>query len=538
MSNIKHLHHILLLIFQFTFYISGYSEPYKTQNDSINMNYNETQWSLNKILSKPEKSFKNLSVIYEQSLAQKDTNSVIHCLISLGDIERFRGNYEASFDFLWDALMFANKSKDQINLIKINRNLGILYDIYNKDSLALEYLLEALHLSKQLDSNKKIQKHENVACYFSIASHYRDKKQYNIALNYLDSCSLVYDKNKRQPFVQADKGFIYLKKGQLDLAEKNLFEAKAEIHRKEEKYHIVLLSFIGDLKIAQHQPDSAIYYFSKSIEELEKSNAHLEYKPQLLEKLASLYLEKGKHLKAYRYLEASKACSDSLFSTTNQRNNKLFEIKNKYKESFAKQEAFIEQQNNVIAEKNRMVLVLGIVIGLVALLSISFFMYAQQKTANKKQALTHQLETDKNNAVLDLKSKELTTYTLQMIEKEEAVKELLEVIKKHAPSSFNTLRTKYTKVSKNLWEDFNMRFVEVNGDFYDCLREKHPNLTSTEQKHCALIRLNLDNNEMAQILNISLQSVHTSRYRIRKKIGLAHGESLSNYIGSLKKESL
>ena len=81
-----------------------------------------------------------------------------------------------------------------------------------------------------------------------------------------------------------------------------------------------------------------------------------------------------------------------------------------------------------------------------------------------------------------------------------------------------------------MWNDFNRRFIEINNQFYAKLRQKHPDLTATELKHCALIKLNLDNLEMSKILNISLQSVHTSRYRIRKKLNLLQEENLSNYI--------
>ncbi len=152
-----------------------------------------------------------------------------------------------------------------------------------------------------------------------------------------------------------------------------------------------------------------------------------------------------------------------------------------------------------------------------------------------KQAaqLQLQLQKEKNDAIMEVKSKELTSYALQLIDKDQAINEMMEMLKSEAPVSHKTMRNKINKNSKNLWDEFNMRFMEVNSKFYENLREKHPDLTPTEQKHCALIKLNFDSKEMAHLLNISHNSVHISRYRIRKKMKLSREDSLSNYIADL-----
>ncbi|GAF03649.1 helix-turn-helix transcriptional regulator [Saccharicrinis fermentans] len=134
---------------------------------------------------------------------------------------------------------------------------------------------------------------------------------------------------------------------------------------------------------------------------------------------------------------------------------------------------------------------------------------------------------------MEVKSKELTSYALQMIDKDAAIDELLEAIKKDAPRSYKPLQAKYQKGSKDLWDQFNLRFTEVNTAFYSRLNDKHPALSPTEQKHCALIKLNFGTKEMARILNIAPHSVHISRSRIRKKIGLERSDNLEKYIANL-----
>jgi DNA-binding CsgD family transcriptional regulator len=47
---------------------------------------------------------------------------------------------------------------------------------------------------------------------------------------------------------------------------------------------------------------------------------------------------------------------------------------------------------------------------------------------------------------------------------------------------------------------------------------------------CSLMRLNLSTKEIASLLNISARGVEKSRYRLKKRLGLAREDDLSKYI--------
>ena len=151
----------------------------------------------------------------------------------------------------------------------------------------------------------------------------------------------------------------------------------------------------------------------------------------------------------------------------------------------------------------------------------------------KKLRFQKDFEKEKHETVMKVKRNELTACTLQIIEKDQVIKDLLEIIGEMDKSKSKTLEKKHLIQSKNLWDSFNKRFLELNNEFFTALKEKHDNLSGSEQKLCSLIRLKLDNNEIAQILNISLHGVHTSRYRLRKKINLSKTDSLDDYITSI-----
>lgn len=523
-----------LLIIIFTFFSCSQSSQKSlspsTGASGIDKVYADTiKLALSTSQVMPDKSFKLLNSSLKHSIQKNDTTSMLKCLIGITDIERYRGNYNIAFEKLWEALLLANEQGNRKMVIVIHRNLGILYNIYHKKEKAIYHIKMSQDEVKKIDPSKSFVKGQMKSNYFSLATVYKDSKEYHLALTYLDSC-IMLTPDENLPYVEADKGYIYLKTGRLNEAETALNRAKEELLKKNSHYLIAVYSFLGDLKSIQQQTDSAIYFYQKSLKEADSRNAHLEFKPDVLRKLSTLYLNKKKNKRAYKYLQASINISDSLFNAKSERNLQLFEIKNQYKEALNKQQKLVKNQDTLIREQAETKVQLMILSAILLIISVGGFLLHRLQTKLKKLHLKQALEKDKSKAVLDVKSKELTTYALQMIEKEQALHELLDTIKEISPQKYKTLQHKYMKQSNSLWDEFNMRFVEVNSGFYTKLREKHPDITPTELKHCALIKLNFDSPEMAKILNISTQSVHTSRYRIRKKFNLEHDESLGNYI--------
>ena len=126
---------------------------------------------------------------------------------------------------------------------------------------------------------------------------------------------------------------------------------------------------------------------------------------------------------------------------------------------------------------------------------------------------------------------------LQLIEKDEFFKNLKTKIREGEPtmkkSDLNKILRSVSVTNTNTWDEFRLRFIEVNKEFYDTIFEKFPNLSQGDQKICALIKLNMSSKEMSRLLGISVESVHTSRHRIRKKMNLPRTINLEDYINSL-----
>lgn len=84
------------------------------------------------------------------------------------------------------------------------------------------------------------------------------------------------------------------------------------------------------------------------------------------------------------------------------------------------------------------------------------------------------------------------------------------------------------------WEQFTEHFDQVHSNFLKKLKEQWPDLTPTELKLAAYLRLNLTSKEIAHLMSISIRGVETGRYRLRKKLGLTSNEtSLYDFLISI-----
>lgn len=73
----------------------------------------------------------------------------------------------------------------------------------------------------------------------------------------------------------------------------------------------------------------------------------------------------------------------------------------------------------------------------------------------------------------------------------------------------------------------------TNKAFYERLEKNFPELSLQERRLALLIRIGLSNKEISTMLNITPKSVEVFRYRLKKKLGLEHEQSLNEFIKTL-----
>ena len=80
------------------------------------------------------------------------------------------------------------------------------------------------------------------------------------------------------------------------------------------------------------------------------------------------------------------------------------------------------------------------------------------------------------------------------------------------------------------WEKFIENFNMVYDNFMKELTARYPDLKKNDLKLCAYLRMGLSSKEMASLLNTSVRSIETARYRLRRKLNLDQGDNLTTFI--------
>lgn len=156
-----------------------------------------------------------------------------------------------------------------------------------------------------------------------------------------------------------------------------------------------------------------------------------------------------------------------------------------------------------------------------------------KRSQTEKEQVIMQMRNEKLNQEIDSKNRELAISTMSIIKKNRVLNKIKKELKNDRQYVNNANAIKL--INNNLndtkdWSFFEQAFNNADKDFLDKIKKSHPDLTPNDLRFCAYLRLNLSSKEMAPLLNISIKSVETKRYRLRKKLGLEHDSGLVNYI--------
>lgn len=84
------------------------------------------------------------------------------------------------------------------------------------------------------------------------------------------------------------------------------------------------------------------------------------------------------------------------------------------------------------------------------------------------------------------------------------------------------------------WIDFFEKFQINNQIFIRTLSTKYPDLSRAQFRVCAYLRAGHDTKSIAKSLNLSVRSVESHCYRIRKRFDLNHTDNLATYLYSFR----
>ncbi|MFM7430211.1 MAG: tetratricopeptide repeat protein [Flammeovirgaceae bacterium] len=266
--------------------------------------------------------------------------------------------------------------------------------------------------------------------------------------------------------------------------------------------------------------------------------------------LSKLYALSGKYEQAYQNLEIGRNLYEEMYdrdaSKQLQLFQTLFEIERK---NYAIKNLEADQKFNYVFR-------IGLLIGLILVVLLGVVVISRQRLKIQQNNLIFEarnklLQAEIENTrlheqqlqrELEVKAKSLTAHTLNIISKNKILEDiqgsLHELLKSDSPDYRKSMKKLVKMIEHNFvqdkdWDDFRSIFEQVHQDFFNKLMAVSQDLTAADTRLASLIRLQIPSKDIAVILGISQDSLRISRYRLRKKLQLTQGDSLSNFMLNL-----
>ncbi|MCW0483751.1 helix-turn-helix and ligand-binding sensor domain-containing protein [Gaoshiqia sediminis] len=164
----------------------------------------------------------------------------------------------------------------------------------------------------------------------------------------------------------------------------------------------------------------------------------------------------------------------------------------------------------------------------------------EQAEHEKREQELIRLRNEKLNAEIAHKSRELANSTMSILKKNEFLLDLKRIVAEQKEQLGSRYPDKYylhltDKIEQNIsshddWQLFETNFEQAHEQFLKKIKDDYPDLTGKDLRLCAYLRMNLSSKEIAPLLGISVRGVENHRYRLRRKMGMEHDDTLIDLI--------
>lgn len=486
------------------------------------------------------------SIIYGQqakALAEilSDSSGLAFSNRVIGVAHWARGSYDRGLEYLLDGLSIYRNKSDTLGEANCLMNIGLIYADRSDDDLALEYYFEALRLFEIVNATNR-----SATTYVKLATIFIRQKDFSAAYDFL----------KRAEYIHGSDNFLYgmseilNRYGLLKTATEEYDSAalylnhSLEVSEKIQDIDGVTRNYINlaDVSLLTNKKEDAEDYLNKALIAGRKVQSH-KFLKEIYDRLQQIAREKGNLEKAIIYYDQYVQQKDSIFNEQTLNNISRLEA----------ELATAEQKRQLKAKENEIVIleqeseiqqtrVLGLILLLVAIVVLAVLIIRnRQLSAQRKEQLAKQ-EADEAKQELEFKNRELVSYTVNFVQKNQLFEELMnsvsEMKKLTSDDTRNGLISMERTIKRHLqidrdWEDFKMRFENLHSGFFDKILAKESTLTGNDLKLCALVKMNFSIKEISEMMGISTESVKTARYRLKKKLDLPGEMSINDFLNTV-----
>jgi tetratricopeptide (TPR) repeat protein len=498
--------------------------------------------------SKVEQAFN----AYEKALSyalQTDSQALIADLyLSLGNCHADFSDFPEAINLFEKAHQIYQKLNDRKGFADIYNSMGIVYWQQKNYRKAEEYYKEALTQYKKIPD-------ENTAS--SIISNlgllYLDMKEFDRSEEFLLQAYRYRQKEKQSNLylsasINVSLIKLYLQKKDYNECEKYLLKLKSlgeKLNNDECLGLYNLYSGMNKMNIQSYHDAIPLLQKAQTYIAPLKINS-IEYK--INDNLAKCYERTGDYINALLYTQKLKSLNDSILNT--EKVKQVTRMEASFESKKKEYEISILEKDQAISKTRQWYFIILII---TLIITGSIIIYILRKNIRKNKALfdareelaraeieNNRLKAQQLEEDLELTTKELTTYTLNLIQKNNHLQGLRVeldsiIIQKQKDENITDLHKIRSLVNTSIqsdhdWGEFKLYFEKVNQSFFDRLMATYPNLSPAEVKLCALTWLNLNIKDVSSLLNITPDSVKTARHRLRKKLNLNPDDNLYSFL--------
>lgn len=455
-------------------------------------------------------------------------NKIAGCYLEIGVVHLELCDYGKALNYFSKSLKTYKALNHKRGMARCYASMGIVYVKQEKYAISNEYLQKAIGMT---DDRSDI-----AHMFINIARNYELMGDYYKSLSYFDS--IVPSLKERNDFGGLATAYSNFAGVYIDVKDYEKAKAyfKIAIHYASELGDTVNLLYtqtdLALLYTTTNQPDSAIILL-KQVIELNKEYNIDELYENVYFNISEAYEKKGDTKSALLYYKQYHTVYDSVSKQL--ASQKLLDIQTQWEvDKKNEQIALLDKDKKLATQK---AVSSGIALIAVSIAGLCFFIYRNKK--NREQQLLHEAELKDAAYQIDFKHRELAHKAINLSQKEQIfvnIKQQLENVKIENTRGKETLLGVLSEIDlqlkQNAMEDFEKYFIEIHPEFYNNLKYKYTELTQTELRVCALIKLNLNSKEIADLTHKTIRSVEATRASIRKKMGLAK-ENLFDIIASL-----
>ena len=183
-------------------------------------------------------------------------------------------------------------------------------------------------------------------------------------------------------------------------------------------------------------------------------------------------------------------------------------------------------------------------IGFLYCIYLTIRQFAERKAEKIAAQQAEEMQKAQMKREFEIKAEDLAASTMNLQRKNELLQKIGNEVDKSIEGlkdgedkryQLQRLRSLTELIRSNIehdsdWKKFENNFDLVYSDFLKRLGAEYPQLSITDKKICAYLKMDLSSKEIAPLLGMTVRSVEMTRYRMRQKLGLSREDNLSDFL--------